>query len=437
MMAQNHWWQDPRLAALSVIIGALIGLTYDHLAPFIMITMAIFILWFILQLHRLDRWLKISNQTAPPESHGVWGSVFDKIYFLQKQEKNAFDQLQGIINRAQESANSLSDGVITIKSDGTLEWWNLAANHLIGLQYPRDLGQQLTHLWRNPDLAAYFGQKDYRSPLPITSPYSANTQLEVQISLFGKDDRLMLVRDVTRVHNLEQMRTDFVANVSHELRTPLTVIKGYLENFSAYIDNFQPPVQRGIQQMCDQAMRMESLVNDLLLLSKLETSDQVDDEEPIEIRPLLLGVCNEAKVISEDKAHSIELEMAEDFAINGSTKEVRSAISNLAINAVKYTPDEGQITIKAFTRTVEGKRQAVVCVCDDGEGIEESHIPRLTERFYRADASRNQKTGGTGLGLAIVKHVMLRHDGEMMIESTLGEGSQFHCIFPYHRISRR
>lgn len=433
-MLETRWWQRPKFAYAIVLTAALIGALYPATSTVIIASLAIFSIWSIYQLQCLDRWLKKSGKAEPPESHGLWGVIFDKIYYLQKRERRARRELQTIITRARQSANSLNDGVITIKRDGTLEWWNRAANHLIGLKYPEDVGQQLTHLWRTPALKAYFSKKNYQEPLVINSPKYNSMQLQIHVSIFGKDDRLMLVRDITRLQHLEQMRTEFVANVSHELRTPLTVIRGYLENFSLQSDSLKPSLRRGLAQLCEQSHRMEALVNDLLLLSKLETSDHKDDQTPIQLKPLLTAICQEARLISQEKGHEVSLDMPEhlNLRIQGSASELRSAISNLTVNAVKYTPNNGHIAIKvAYDEPLE---QLSISVQDDGGGIDPEHVPRLTERFYRADASRAKKTGGTGLGLAIVKHVMMRHDGELNIQSELGKGSQFNCLFPKNRI---
>lgn len=433
-MQETRWWQRINLAYASVITAIVTGLMFPKLSFLLLIFLAIFSFWSIYQLQQLDRWLKSPEKKEPPESYGVWGAIFDKIYFLQKRERRARKDLQSIISRARQSANSLNDGVIIIKNDGTLEWWNRAANHLTGLKYPEDVGHQLTHLWRTPALGDYFNSKAYDTPLVTSSPQMTSMQLQIQISLFGKDDRLMVVRDITRLLHLEQMRTEFVANVSHELRTPLTVMKGYLESFHDQLHLFEAPIQRGLQQMQEQSQRMEALVNDLLLLSQLETSDHKDDQAPIDLRPLLEIIRNETEMLAEAMGHTVKLSMPDNIKIDiqGCVKELHSAFSNLTINAVKYTPEKGHIDIQV---TADHQGGIAVAVVDDGNGIAAEHLPRLTERFYRADASRAQKTGGTGLGLAIVKHVLLRHGGNLEIESRLGKGSRFICRFPNDRIN--
>jgi two-component system phosphate regulon sensor histidine kinase PhoR len=235
----------------------------------------------------------------------------------------------------------------------------------------------------------------------------------------------MLVRDVTRIHQLEQMRKDFVANDSHELRTPLTVICGYLETLLDNVDEVNPRWVRALQQMQQQGGRMQTLLNDLLLLAKLEATDYPSDNQPIDVPSLLQSIKNDAQALSGSKNQQITLDVESDVSLKGSEAELRSAFSNLIFNAVKYTPAEGKIRVRWWA---DG-RGAHLSVQDSGIGIDSKHIPRLTERFYRVDSSRASNTGGTGLGLAIVKHVLLRHRGTLEINSVPGKGSVFICNF--------
>ena len=242
----------------------------------------------------------------------------------------------------------------------------------------------------------------------------------------------MLVRDVTRLHQLEQMRKDFIANVSHELRTPLTVICGYLETLLDNVDDVNPRWKRPLSQMQQQGERMQTLLNDLLLLAKLEATDYPSDNQPVPIDSLLRTIKNDAQALSGQRNQTITLDVEADVALKGSETELRSAFSNLVFNAVKYTQDGGHIRIRWWS---DGSG-AHLSVQDSGVGIDSKHLPRLTERFYRVDSSRNASTGGTGLGLAIVKHVLLRHRARLEISSVLGHGSTFTCHFPPVQVTK-
>ncbi|MEB0170240.1 phosphate regulon sensor histidine kinase PhoR, partial [Pseudomonas sp. CCC4.4] len=245
------------------------------------------------------------------------------------------------------------------------------------------------------------------------------------ITRYGNNEHLMLVRDVTRIHQLEQMRKDFVANVSHELRTPLTVICGYLETLIDNAEGINPRWVRALQQMQQQSERMQALLNDLLLLAKLEATDYPSDNQPVVVSTLLQIIKNDALALSAQRKQRITLSIDNEAKLKGSESELRSAFSNLVFNAVKYTQAEGTIHIRWW----DDEQGAHMSVQDSGPGIETKHLSRLTERFYRVDSSRASNTGGTGLGLAIVKHVLLRHRGTLEIVSVVGKGCTFTCHF--------
>ena len=420
-----NWPTSARHLVFVIVVCAGIGYLISNTALAIAAGLVCHSLWSMVQMARLEKWLLHPAGTEPPESRGYWGQLFDKIYRMHKRERRARRELQAIINRAQDSANSLSDGFVTIDNHGALEWWNRAASQLIGLRYPDDIKQQITHLFRNPMFKTYFESQDYAEPLLVDSP-ATPAKLQIHITLFGKNERLLLVRDVSRLQHLEQMRTDFVANVSHELRTPLTVLKGYLETFVSISDELPKSMQLGLVRMSEQSARMEALVQDLLLLSTLESNAFKLDTEPVKVYPLLSSIHDEAMSMNQEKCHSITVTCPKDMTLAGSRRELYSAFSNLVTNAIKYTPPKGEIHIKA---RYDDQNGIEIAVTDNGDGIDEEHIPRLTERFYRADQSRATTTGGTGLGLAIVKHVLLRHGAQLSISSTYGQGSCFSCQF--------
>ncbi|MDE1461685.1 phosphate regulon sensor histidine kinase PhoR [Spartinivicinus poritis] len=414
--------------AITVVVSVLFGVAIGEVAWVLAIVLAGYLSWTLLQVFRLSHWLQESehNHLEPPESRGIWGDIFDAIYRLQRRDQKARARLQAVIDRVQESTAALNDAVIMVDNQGNLEWWNQAAEAMLGFKSPVDQGQLITNLIRDPAFFKYFDKKEYQEALEVPSPINDQLILQFNITLFGRNDRLLLVRDITRLHNLEQMRKDFVANVSHELRTPLTVIRGYLETLLDNADILPERWIRALQQMQQQSDRMENLVSDLLLLSRLETSDRQADLKPICLQQILSNIISDAKALSGDRCHHIQLVCPESAKLLGHDRELHSAISNLIFNSVKYTPAAGQIDVHWWEDDSGGH----LSVMDDGIGIDPKHIPRLTERFYRADPSRSINTGGTGLGLAIVKHVLIRHNARLEIQSELGKGSCFICHFP-------
>lgn len=318
---------------------------------------------------------------------------------------------------------ALRDAVILLNNNDGLEWWNQAAQDLLLLQ-PEDKGQNIFDFITVPEFRQYYeGTTIPNDGVHIESWRDPSRYLKCELTPFG-DEKLLFVYDVTRLRHLEQMRQDFVANVSHELRTPLTVMMGYLENFSDQPD-MPPQWRRGFELMTQQTARMNRIVNDLLLLSKIEIEES-HELHYIDMTKLLTNIYDDAQAYNQAYKHIIHLHIDTYDGLYGSEMYLNSALSNLVINAIKYTPKGGNITI-SWTRSSDGCRFAVE---DDGIGIASEHIARLTERFYRIDKGRSRATGGTGLGLAIVKHVLHQHEAQLQIDSVEGEGSTFSVVFP-------
>ncbi|RTR05695.1 phosphate regulon sensor histidine kinase PhoR [Halomonas nitroreducens] len=417
-----------RLAAL-VLAGVLIGWPFSTVGAGVAVALALYLFYQLRQLHALQQWLTHHPQDEPPAASGLWGELFDRLYRYQKGQRITQRRLRDTLRRIQESSEAMRDSVVMLDRHGDMEWWNSAAERMLGLQPAHDRGQHITNLLRDPRFVDYLHARDYREPLTLSSPIDEQMILQFQITLYGDDERLLMARDITRLHRLEQMRRDFVANVSHELRTPLTVLAGYLETYGDMADQLPPRLGRGIAQMQSQTTRMQNLVNDLLLLSRLEIDRGGQDDTRLDPATLLDAVRRDAEALSAGR-HHLEVVVEDPRGLQGSEKELHSAVSNLAFNAVRYAGEGSRIVLR-WRAWGEG---ACLEVEDDGEGIDPLHIPRLTERFYRVDKGRSTATGGTGLGLAIVKHVLLRHDARLEIDSRPGEGATFRCLFPATRL---
>ncbi len=427
------WRSELRKQALILVSVCLVGYSIGQLLPALLLLFGSYVLFNHLQLHRLTKWLAkdhASDRSAPPEGFGLWGGVFDGIYRLQKQERRASAYLENIVNKAQESSAALEMAIIMVDRNNNLDWWNKATESLLGLRYPEDRRLAVTNLIRDPEFTAYVGRNVYDEPLHINAPGDSGKRLEIQIALFGENERLIIVRDISQLHRLELMRKDFVGNVSHELGTPITVIKGYLEAMLDNIQDLDGKWEKPIIQMHQQSSRMENIVKDLLALSALETNTPSRKQSSFALIQLLSEIVNDAKQIFAQQDHQFRLSCDENIKFIGDRGEIYSAIANLVSNAAKYTPYQGKIDIRILLYEDYLEAQ----VEDNGPGIEAQHLPRLTERFYRVDVSRSSETGGTGLGLAIVKHIVNRHDGELTISSNVGKGSCFTCRFPLSRV---
>ena len=417
-----EFWRYLLLMVVSLFVGELFG----SLAFGLFLGSTVYLGWNLYNLHRLDRWLERGRKLQPPEAPGLWGEIFHHLYQLQKRNRSRKRKLKAYLKRFRESTAVTPDATVVLGGQGEILWWNEAATRLLGLRNPHDVGQRLINLIRTPVFTEFCARGDYEQTVDFPSPLDAATQLSVRIVPYGKNQRLVVARDVTRLHRLEQMRRDFVANVSHELRTPLTVIHGFLETMQDADDECSKRWNRSLALMSQQSRRMELIVEDLLMLSRLETEERPPHVTPVKVAALIEEIAGEARALSGEREHRIVVEADTALNLEGSAKELRSAFSNLIFNAVQYTPEKRGITLR-WGRDDEGPRFQVE---DEGEGIAPQHIPRLTERFYRVDVGRSRERGGTGLGLAIVKHVLTRHGGHLEIDSVVGEGSTFICRFP-------
>ena len=396
-------------------------------------------LWVLLDLLRGARvlnWLRGGELSSAPAMRGVWGEVSDRTRRLlrkREQDTRASDaRLEEFLAAIQASPN----GVVLLDADGRIEWCNLTAAGHFGFDAQRDLQQLIGNLVRDPAFAAYWAGGDYSQEIFITSRSAASSRpvrISVHLHPYGHGRRLLLSRDVTALEQADTMRRDFVANVSHEIRTPLTVLGGFVETLQTLPLNAEERA-RYLGMMSQQAHRMQSLVNDLLTLSRLEGSPPPGTGEWILASTLLVQCEQEARELSQlltGASHDLSFECHDACEVSGSHSELLSAMSNLVSNAVRYTPPGESIRV-TWDLLPDGR--AEFAVKDRGPGIAAEHISRLTERFYRVDRSRSRETGGTGLGLAIVKHVVQRHGAELRISSTPGQGSRFSIVFPASRI---
>ena len=379
-------------------------------------------------LYQLYRWIRFHPNDLPPDLKGVWSALVYNIYRIQVSERRARENLISIMDRARASVSALDEAVVLIDRQCLLEWWNPAAERLLGFK-AGDQVRNILNLIRSPEFARYFEQEQYGEGVKLASWVQAGRFLQCELTRFGQNDRIMVAYDITRLHNLEQMRKDFVANVSHELRTPLTVLSGYLETYLD-LDDLNPRFRRGLSQMQQQARRMNNLVNDLLLLSRLENEGIRANRQIIDMPSLMSQLFADAEAYNADFGHSLHVDIDSHSNLLGAEQEIASALSNLVTNAIKYTPKGGTVSLRWWD---DGK-QGYFSVTDSGIGIDARHIPRLTERFYRVDSGRSRETGGTGLGLAIVKHVLMQHDAHLEISSTVGKGSTFTAVFPAERL---
>jgi two-component system phosphate regulon sensor histidine kinase PhoR len=365
---------------------------------------------------------------ASLEGEGAWDGIFGRLYRHEKDLREQIAERDHKIAMLFAAGQALTDGVVLLDTQNQILFCNSTAENQLGLVIRTDRGQSVANIVRQPEFVAYLEAGDFSRPLTMHAERNDDRVFSIHIIPYAGSRRLMQVKDVTQTDRLDRMRRDFVANVSHELRTPLTVLAGFLETLQEF-DVDRDERNRYIDMMTEQSKRMQSIVQDLLTLSSIESAPPPENE-PVDMVNLLDKLRRDAEGLSAGR-HSIIVESDGRGDLRGSEPELVSAFGNLVANAVRYTPTGGTIRI-SWKASPQGGEFAVQ---DSGIGIDAKHIPRLTERFYRVDRGRSRDAGGTGLGLAIVKHSLNRHQAQLDIKSTPGVGSRFAAKFPASRVS--
>ncbi len=417
------------LIRLTLLLSAtaLLGLATGFFTAGVAIGLSAALGWHGWHLFRLIRWMETREADPPPFPAGIWRTIAQDIRTRTLRGKKQRKRISRFFRRFRGATQAFPEAILLLGRGNKIEWCNPAATDLLGIPWPQSSGRVLTDLIGLPEVTGYLHRNDFSDPLEFSPANNKALILSMTITPFGKkkSQRLVVARDITRIHNLDLTRRDFVANASHEFRTPLTVVFGYLEALSED-DSVPEELHRPLELMRQQTQRMQNVVNDLLALSRLETDPSTPNRQPVNIPRLLRAIVDEAEEISQENRHRFQWDIDSTLWLKGTWEEFQSLFSNLIFNAVQHTPEQTEIEIRWYGDA----SGACFSVHDNGGGIEERHIPRLTERFYRVDRARSRETGGTGLGLAIVKQILQRNGGELTIHSTPREGTTFLCRFP-------
>ena len=412
---------------LLLVSAPLLGLPLGHPWPALALGLLLLLLWHLYQARRLLQWSQDKERPLPYFPKGVWLHLAQLTATLHQRNRKRKRKLNRFFRQFRGATASVPDALLILDRSGTINWCNQASVELLGIHWPTDRDAYFGDRFSHPEVIHYLEEGNYNAPLEFTSPINNALILAMNVTYFGKKryQRLVIVRDITRIRNLDHIRRDLIANISHELRTPLTVLYGYLETLLEEKEECSH-WQRPLEQMAQQATRMQHVISDLLTLSRLEMNPTQRAETPIDVPRLLATILEEAAALTRNTRHPITTRIDPGLWLQGSEEELRSAFSNLIYNAIRHTPADTPIEVYWGVRY----NGLVFSVRDRGPGIEAQHISRLSERFYRIDPARSRQTGGTGLGLAIVRQITQRYSGHLRITSTPGEGSTFSCIFP-------
>lgn len=431
--SRTAWFRTLGQLLLVLAIAIVVGVVIGHPWPVMTLTALGIVSWHYWRLRRVLLRLTARQRLTPSQGEGVWNELDRLLYRGQDEMRGRKRRLIEMLRAYRAVAAALPDAIVVVERNSQrIQWFNAAGGTLLGLRYPADIGAPLVPRLQPLPLAHWMAAGRHAEPLETVSPLNPAINLSLRLIPYSQDLWLLVARDVSRLLHLEQMRRDFVANVSHELRTPLTVVHGYLDMIDpAEYPDWAPMVA----EMQRQSQRMTQLVEDLLMLSRLESTDTLPAEEMVSMTSMLSTLRREAVALSQNR-HAVTVEDTAGIDLWGSNKELHSAFSNLVSNAVRYTPAGGHITIR-FRPESAGRQEVVLEVVDTGYGIPAAHLPRVTERFYRVSTSRSRESGGTGLGLSIVKHVLNLHQAHLDIASEVGRGSTFSCHFGADRVRRR
>ena len=330
------WLQSAlRLAAaagVSLLLWPVAGAT-EALGLFAALLL-LMLLQHLRHLAQLSTWLADPRPEALPESSDPWEDVFAAFYHLLRRQRRSESRLTATLQDFRQAGMAMPDGLVIVDGGNQVEWCNPKAALHFGLDAARDVGQLVTHLVRQPQFAEVLDAEGYAEPLTLRSARGGDLILSVLIVPYEANRKLIISRDVTDRERVETMRRDFVANVSHELRTPLTVIGGFLETIADMETPNPELIRRSVPLMSEQAKRMQSLVEDLLTLSRLESAGHPAREEPVNVPDIARGLYHDALALSAGR-HKVTLLLESAAWVSGAEDELRSAFGNLVSNAIR------------------------------------------------------------------------------------------------------
>ncbi len=397
---------------------------------------------------RLTRPIEQMTETARNFASGDFGhrlSIPDTIELaelaktLNEMARQLADRIDTITrdkNETQAILSSMIEGVIAIDYDGCIVSINNAAAELLKIDKTVAHGKSVEEIVRNPEFIEFVKntlteKQPAEADISLTNNGGHFLRLHGTVLTDAKEQKMgavIVLHDITRIRQLEEVRRDFVANVSHELKTPITSIKGFVETLLEGVVKDPVQIRRFLNIIAKHSERLDAIIDDLLALSRLEEDDEKRklSFEEHHLKPVLASAIELSKVKAEQKNITVELVCSEETTAKINSALIEQAVINLVDNAVKYSQENSTVTVNAQKKLNE----IVITVTDHGCGIEKKHLSRIFERFYVVDKARSRKLGGTGLGLAIVKHISGVHGGYVTVESQVGHGSTFTIHLP-------
>jgi two-component system, OmpR family, phosphate regulon sensor histidine kinase PhoR len=431
----NHKYERNMLLIWLAVVG-LLGILIGHPVELLAIFLLAFIVFQYRRLQQLYRWSKRSNDNNVPFEDGLLGQIAEDIFQSKKQRLAQKESVKYQLERFKKLISVFPDGVVILSLSNEIQWFNDQAARLLILK-KEDTGQLINHLVRHPRFTSFLKNMTSDDAIVMEAPimetnWSAE-KIEIRLLPYGDDERLLLVRDVTKVERTNQVRKDFVSNASHELRTPLTVMKGYVEMLLASTANEKAQVGASLRKVDQQVVKMQTMIEELLTLSRLEEGKVESLDSTVNLRGVCEQVKSELQSAAQQRKQIFNFDIPPSLNLKANKSSVLTIMRNLVGNAINYADKKGEINVGWL---IDDQGNGVLYVKDNGKGIAARHLARLTERFYRVAENNVMNKTGTGLGLAIVKHELERHEAQLRIDSTEGKGSCFQCVFPAERVDQ-
>jgi two-component system phosphate regulon sensor histidine kinase PhoR len=428
----NKIWLTERLNLLVAffVLIFLTTLTSDWMFAAVL-TLIGYIAWLYYRLIRLEQWLSRGTKVSEVfNDNGFIGNIVRHLYRQKKHSNERKKRTKDILGRLNRNIAALPDATVLLNQFREIEWCNEPAQYLLGIHGRNDLGQRITNLIRRPDFAIYLDDPDARQHLEVQAPGDSHLTIQVRVVRFGDDETLLIARNISDQALLQEGLKNFVANASHELKSPLTVISGHLEMLEDETE-LTASGQKSLQTAQRQTDKMKDLVEDLLLLSQVESYHlQADEGERIDCNALTRDIITALDVgLNQGR---IEYRSDEQFWLLGVKAEVEGICINLIENALKYSPQKTSVSV---SWSINRQGELLFSVSDSGTGISANDLPYITERYYRGSFTGGESsTEGSGLGLSIVQQAANKHGATLTIDSSSEQGSRFTVSFPSYRL---
>ena len=422
-------WQTEKFGLIFTAGWILLtGNIFQNWVVAITIPLVAYIIWLYFRLYKLERWLFHGTKTGQVfDDNGFIGLIIRHLYLQKKVHNKRKKRTKEILSRLNTNISALPDATVLLNQQLEIEWANVPASYLLGINR-LDIGQRIDNLFRHPEFQSYLLYPDNKESLEIQSPLDQSITLQIKAVSFGKNQRLMIVRNISDQKKLQEALKNFVANASHELKTPLTSIIGYLEMLEME-KGLSDIGKKSISVLQQQSQRMKHLIQDLLMLSRVESYQlQPEEGERVSITDCMTNVMTSIGKACNKEA--IKCEMPAGFYILGVKTEIEGICINLIENAIKHSPKKTPVKI-IWNLNKQG--EYVFSVTDKGSGISEQDLPYITDRYYRGSDTTKNQVSGSGLGLAIVQQAAHKHGASLHIESKLNQGSTFSVTFPSYR----